>query len=301
MRNFYLLSVILLTFAPFRTQANIEVMASIKPLQLIANQITQGVTDTDVLLANTASPHDYALRPSDVRRLKSVDLFIWVGPVLEPFLTGVMHGATNSLQLDHVSQLDLITYDDKQAHQHDDGHHHQGNYDPHVWLGARQAEQIASVINDKLTVIDPANQALYQQNLVQFKQQLAVTTDRIKQQLQPVTQHGYYVFHDAYRYFENYFGLNNLGFFTVSPDRKPGAKTLVQIRTALRSDNVYCVFTEPQFTPALIQSVTRGSDVNIGQIDPLATDIKVEAGGYFVFLQQLADAYYHCLSAKTSA
>lgn len=79
---------------------SLTVMTSIKPLQLITQELTQGVTNTDVLLANNTSPHDYALKPSDVRKLKSVDLLIWVGPGLESFLEGSLENSKNALQLD---------------------------------------------------------------------------------------------------------------------------------------------------------------------------------------------------------
>ncbi|MGR5160230.1 metal ABC transporter solute-binding protein, Zn/Mn family, partial [Vibrio owensii] len=75
---------------------------------------------------------------------------------------------------------------------------------------------------------------------------------------------GYFVFHDAYVYFESRYNLNQLGHVTVSPDRKPGAKTLIHIRKTVGTGDVACVFSEPQFTPAVIESVRRGSDVNSG-------------------------------------
>lgn len=81
-------------------QRPLTVMTSIKPLQLITSELTNGVTKTEVLLSTNTSPHDYALKPSDVKKLKTVDLFVWVGPGLESFLEGVMQGSKNSLQLD---------------------------------------------------------------------------------------------------------------------------------------------------------------------------------------------------------
>ncbi|MBF4301955.1 metal ABC transporter solute-binding protein, Zn/Mn family, partial [Vibrio anguillarum] len=74
--------------------------------------------------------------------------------------------------------------------------------------------------------------------------------------------------------------------FTVSPDRKPGAKTLITIKNSIINNEAKCVFSEPQFTPAVIDTVTRGTKVKTGVLDPLGADIKVKSGSYFELLNQ---------------
>lgn len=269
------------------------IVTSIKPFQLIALEITQGVTEPESLLSSTASPHDYAMKPSDLRTLKGADLVIWFGPELEPFLEKVLEGGNNSLQLSK-SDIEFIEYEEVG---HDDHHgHDHGQVDPHIWLGPDLAEQIASEIADKLAEIDPVNAEIYQANLMQFNLNLEKSVNEIKRELKPYLNQGYYVFHDAYGYFESYFHLNKLGHFTLSPDRKPGAKTLIQIRSALKAGEAHCVFSEPQFKPTTVQSVIRGSDVFVGVLDPLAADIELATGGYFRFIGALANSYIECLS-----
>ncbi|MCL3027826.1 metal ABC transporter solute-binding protein, Zn/Mn family, partial [Pseudomonas aeruginosa] len=93
LRPFALLSACFALFllaSPAR--AEVSVLTSIKPLQLVAAAIQDGVGQPDVLLPPGASPHQYALRPSDVRRLREVQLFYWIGPDLENFLPKVLAG-----------------------------------------------------------------------------------------------------------------------------------------------------------------------------------------------------------------
>ena len=66
----------------------------------------------------------------------------------------------------------------------------------------------------------------------------------------------------------------------------------------MRSGEVACVFSEPQFTPAVVESVMRGSDVAKGVLDPLGSDIDVKVGSYFTFLNEMAGSFEQCLSAK---
>lgn len=270
-----------------------DIIASIKPIQLISYELTLGINEPDVLLAANTSPHDYALRPSDVRRINQADLIVWFGPDLEPFLDKILEGRDNVLTLSKIDGLPLREY---QGDHHDhDGHDH-GSHDPHFWMGVDTASQVAKAISAKLIEIDPSQQAAYQANLAQFEARLRQQHNEIAAQLSKVKDQGYYVFHDAYGYFEEDYGLNQLGFFTVSPERKPGAKTLIAIRQALSKKEAKCVFSEPQYTPAVVESVTRNTDVNQGVLDPIGADIVVEAGGYFNFMQQMADSFEQCLS-----
>lgn len=268
------------------------ILTSIKPIQLITLELTQGVNEPGVLLESNTSPHDYALKPSDVKRVRNADLVIWFGDDLEPFLTKILHDQSNVLTLSKIDGLALREF--AGDHHHHDGHDH-GSHDPHFWLGYQATLQVAQAISKQLQEIDSENAQQYQANLAKFESQLSDQQQAIKAQLAPVSDAGYYVFHDAYGYFEQDFPLNHLGYFTVSPERKPGAKTLISIRKALASQDAKCVFSEPQFTPAVVQSVVRGSDANTDVLDPIGSDVKVEQGGYFQLKQNLADSFSRCL------
>ncbi|ABU70338.1 zinc ABC transporter substrate-binding protein ZnuA [Vibrio campbellii] len=274
----------------------VTVLTSIKPIQMIATELTEGVTKPGVLLQNNASPHDYALRPSDVKKVAAADLVIWYGHDLESFLEKVVTDKGNTLTISEIPDLSLRKFGSEHAHDHD-GHHH-GTHDPHFWLGIETVQQVANAIAHKLAEIDPEHAATYAENLNKFEVQLKATDAEIKQQLTPVKEKGYFVFHDAYGYFEERYDLNQMGHFTVSPDRKPGAKTLIHIRKTLGTGDVACVFSEPQFTPAVIESVMRGSDVKTGILDPLGSEIEVKSGSYFEFLQGMSNSFSQCLSEK---
>ncbi|AYF15947.1 high-affinity zinc uptake system protein znuA [Vibrio parahaemolyticus] len=260
----------------------------------MVTELTEGVTTPEVLVQSNASPHDYSLRPSDVKKVASADLVIWYGHDLEPFLEKVVSNRSSTLTLSEIPNLALREFDSAHSHDHD-GHDH-GSHDPHFWLGIKPVKQVAQAVVNKLVEIDPANAKTYSNNLVKFEEQLAAKDKEIEQQLAPVKNQGYFVFHDAYGYFEERYQLNNLGHFTVTPDRKPGAKTLIQIRKTLGAGNVACVFSEPQFTPAVVESVMRGSNVAKGELDPLGSTIKVERGSYFNLLGNMADSFEQCLA-----
>ena len=313
MRIIALFTALLAVSLPVRA---IEVLTTIKPLGFIAAAITDGVSEPKVLLPTGASPHDFSLRPSDIRSINSADLVVWVGPELEGFMAKPLANHPHALALTQVEGMPLFNYatqdshdsHDHDAHDHDhaahehgdhdhdeghEGHHHEG-VDPHIWLGPTQAKVIAKAIASELGKLDPANQARYDANLVAFDAKVDAKDKVIAGQMKAVNQKGYFVFHEAYGYWERHYGMSSKGHFTVSPERRPGAKTLVDIRKALEEKQASCIYAEPQFSPAVIESVARNTGAKVLLLDEVGEQVPLGPDGYPQFMQQLADAFAQC-------
>jgi len=301
----------------FSLSARADVVASIKPVGFIAAAIADGVTPVDVLLPDGASEHDYALRPSDVKRIKNADLVVWVGPEMEAFLTrpAAALPAAKNLEiaaLPEVKSQLIRGAEDDDGHDHDHAnakeseiseqqdtsheHHHHGEFNMHLWMSPEIAKQSAVAIHGKLLELMPQSKAKLDANLQHFEAALADADKHIGAQLAPVRSKGYFVFHDAYSYFEKHYGLSPLGHFTVNPEIQPGAQRLHQIRTQLVEQKAVCVFAEPQFRPAVIDAVSRGTTVRKGTLDPLGMGISLTKDSYVTFLSQLSSQYASCLN-----
>jgi zinc transport system substrate-binding protein len=118
LRLFPALGLLLISFslsfaAQGQSQTPLRVLTSVKPLQLIAAAVQDGVGQPDVLLPPGASPHHYALRPSDVRNVREVELLYWIGPDLESFLPRVLAGRTKpSVSVQDLPQMSLRHFGD---------------------------------------------------------------------------------------------------------------------------------------------------------------------------------------------
>lgn len=88
----------------------------------------------------------------------------------------------------------------------------------------------------------PQSRAKLDANLKDFEAQLAATDKQVGNELAPLKGKGYFVFHDAYGYYEKHYGLTPLGHFTVNPEIQPGAQRLHEIRTQLVEQKATCVF-----------------------------------------------------------
>ncbi|WP_223114982.1 zinc ABC transporter substrate-binding protein ZnuA [Pseudomonas syringae] len=302
----------LLIVAP--AHAEVRVLTSIKPLQLIAAAVQDGVGKPEVLLPPGASPHNYALRPSDVRRVKEVDLLYWIGPDMETFLPRVIQGRTlpsvavqslpgmhlrhfgedNASHDDHAHDHDTDTDTDTDEHDHD---HRPGSLDSHLWLSTVNARVIAAKMAADLSTADPANAARYASNAEAFSKRLDTLDARIKDRVSAVTGKPYFVFHEAFDYFEEAYGLKHAGVFAIAAEIQPGAQHVAAMRERLKAAGKTCVFSEPPLRPRLAETLSAGLPVKLAELDGLGGYTPATAQGYEQVLQKLADDLAGCLSS----
>jgi zinc transport system substrate-binding protein len=280
----------------------VTVLTSIKPLQLIAAAVQDGVGTPDVLLPPGASPHHYALRPSDVRRLGDAQLFYWIGPDMENFLqqslknrskTTVAVETLPGLQLRHFA-ADSQSHGDESDHDHD---HQPGSLDAHLWLSTVNARVIALRMATDLSAADPANASHYQANAQAFVGRLDVLDARLKAQVAPIVGKPYFVFHEAFDYFEEAYGLKHAGVFTVAAEVQPGAQHVAAMRARLQEVGKTCVFSEPPMRPRLAETLTAGLPVKLAELDALGGFNDATPQGYEQLLSNLADGLVGCLTS----
>ncbi len=311
-----------------------SVVATIKPVHSLAAAVMDGVAEPVLLVRSGGSPHTYALRPSEARALESAEIVIWVGEALETFLERPLETLASDARIVTLSEADGLRllpvreggawdshdHDDHDEHaeagHHDDhdehaeaGHHddhddhaehaehdhaHEG-FDMHVWLDPRNAAAMARMIADALITADPANAPAYRANAARLQADLTVLEVEARERLAAVHDRPFVVFHDAYQYFEARFDVAAVGSITVSPDIQPGAARLRELRQTIESVDAHCVFSEPQFEPRLVETVTEGTDAKSGTLDPLGAALPAGPGQYFALMNAMTDSLIDCL------
>lgn len=280
-----------------------SVVVSIKPIHALVAGVMQGVAEPKLLVKGAGSPHNYSLRPSEARALANADLVIWIGPQLETFLEKPLDALGKNakhLKLLEVVEGPLLELREGGAweghyHEHEAEHHeheselHTGEVNPHIWLSPLLAKQIVSSTARMLSELDPNHQQLYAENSSRLKERLDKLHTELKNRLDPVKTVPYIVFHDAYHYFENEYGLNAVGSITVDAERAPGAKRIAEIRAKIKALQARCVFSEPQFESRLVQTVIEGTEARTAVLDPLGNNFSPGEDSYFMLLNNLAD------------
>jgi zinc transport system substrate-binding protein len=284
-------------------QAEVKVLTSIKPLQLIAAAVQDGVAIPEVLLPPGASPHNYALRPSDVRKVQSVDLLYWIGPDMEGFLPRVLNGRSlpsvavqdlPGLKLRHFDEDNHSHAEEADEHDHD---HRPGSLDAHLWLSPINARVIATKMAADLSAADPDNAVRYASNLKAFDERLDALDLRLKKRLAAVEGKPYFVFHEAFDYFEDAYGLKHAGVFSVAAEVQPGAQHVAAMRERLQEVGKTCVFSEPPLRPRLAETLVAGLPVKLAELDALGGYTPATAQGYEQVLEKLGNDLAGCLES----
>lgn len=199
---------------------------------------------------------------------------------------------------DHDEHHDEDGHDDHAEEDgHDDHHDHAHDHngaDPHAWLSPHNAATWVGEIAEHLSEVDPANAAIYEANAAAAAEELEALEGSLKQQLAPYADAKFIVFHDAYQYFEHETGLQATGALQVSDATPPSAARLAEIQAEIKEHSITCVFSEPQFSDALVKSVTNGQ-VSSTSLDPLGVGLDLGAGLYTVLLQNIADSIEGCV------
>ena len=318
-------------FVPTGAFAAPAVVASIVPVHALVAGVMEGVGAPFLLLRGAASPHAYALKPSEARAVAEAERLFWIGPPIESFLPRVVEGLApgTSVALAERAGLTLLpprdagpwqapvpddrehrehepehhddhAHDDREPEHHDDHAHHDHAHDDahdwHVWLDPTNAARMAAAIADELRAVDPANGPRYRANAAALAARLETLDRALRAALEPVRAVPYVVFHDAYRYFEARYGTNAVGAITVNPERPPSARRLAEVRARIIESGARCVFAEPQFPPRVVAAIVEGTEARRAVLDPLGADLEPGADAYFSLMRALADSLVHCLS-----
>ena len=301
--------------------AEIKVVASIKPIHSLVSYVMDGVGTPSILVDGSSSPHTFQLKPSHAQMLQDADIVFWIGEDLESFLETPLESiATNAkkITLMELDDIELLKFREKHIfekhaghddhgdehdeheeghdehedeHGHHDGHNH-GEFDIHFWLDPVIAKVIVKNVAEELSNIDVANKATYEANASKAINELDELIAETKLKINKNAT--YVVFHDAYQYFEERFGIEVLGALSVNPEILPGAKQLAEIREVIEHENVNCIFSEPQFNPSIAKTIAADTGVKAAVLDPLGAELDPGKDLYFDLIADMASSFSGC-------
>jgi zinc transport system substrate-binding protein len=272
-----------------------RVVASIKPLHSLVAGVMDGAGTPVLLVGGGASPHMHALRPSQARQLQRADLVFWIGEGLETFLVKPLSRLRNGRRVVALSGIPGVRLRAGAGHGHgvESGDLHK---DMHVWLDPSNAAAMADVISAALAEADPSRAAIYRANARAMRLRLETLDVGLKRMLWPVQSLAFITYHDAYGYLTDRYGLNALKPIAASPEHRPGVARLRHLPRLIDSQGARCVFIEPQYEPAIVRALVRGTDARIAVLDPLGADIPPGKEAYFILMERLADSLVGCLA-----
>ena len=324
-------SLLLIGTSPVR--AEIKVVTTIKPLHSLVANVMDGVGEPSLIIEGSTSPHSFTLKPSHAKLLEEADLIFWIGEGIETFMERPLESIVKNAEVVEFMEVESIEklkfreesifgehddhddhddhdeeghddhddhdeegHDDHDEEGHDDheGHegHNHGEFDAHIWLDPSNAKEMVHEIAHELGDLDPANKDKYEANAKTTILALDQLINDVSKDINKEAK--FVVFHDAYQYFEERFGLRAAGALTLNTDVLPGAKQIDEIQDVIKDKGINCIFSEPQFNPKIISTIAKDTNIKTGVFDPLGANINSDKDLYFKLISKLGEELKGC-------
>ncbi len=295
---------------------NVKAFVSILPQKYFLERVGGDRVRVSVLVGPGSSPHTYEPTPRQMTELAQADIFFRIGVPFEnvviPKIQALHKGLTvvdtrDGIELRKADEAHNHEAHEPKPHKHDsaktrakhnhkhsseaeDDHHHEaGELDPHIWLDPILVKRQAQTMCSALIKIDPAHEKTYRENLKKFESDLDEVNSLVAKALSGVKGKEIFVFHPAYGYFADRYGLKQRAVETGG--KEPGAKQLAALIDRATKAGVKVIFVQPQFDRKNATTIARAIGGAVVPLDPLAPD-------YLENLRDMARKVESALSAQ---
>ena len=273
----------------------LQVMTTFLPITQFTKAVAGDRAMVTQLLPTQVGPHDYQAKPEDVQRLTQADVLVKNGLEMEEFLGDLLANAANpnlkvvdssqgvatiaNQDTDEHNQAKGDDHDHDHDHNHDNhdhdksseaGHHHHGQYNPHIWLDPKRAIEQVENIRDGLIAADPEGEAEYSANAAAYISQLQALDTDITAALQPYQGKTFVAFHDFAPYFAQSYGLKAV-FLVDIPEGNPTPADVKRVTDEVKASNLKTILTEPQAGKSSFSALAKDLGVQISTFDPMET------------------------------
>lgn len=238
------------------TDSRIAVMTSISTFNSFVDAVGGDHVRVQSLVPIGASPEDYQPTPQDEAALAQAAIFVENGAGLERWLSKTIKNIGSS-------KVKIVVGTDGLPVK-------MGN--PHLWMDPQFAKHYVGAIADALVQIDPANAADYRRNASAYDAKLDALTKKLATRINTIPQdrRAMIVFHSAWQYYNDRFGIETLGFIEANPGQEPNPQQIAHLIDVAKSRDLRAIFSEPEYSPKLAQQIAGNASIKI--VDDLYDD-----------------------------
>lgn len=266
------------------TSDKIKTGSTIFPIHAIVNEVGGENIDSVLILPPGSSPHTYEATPNQVKEIQNTDIFFRVGGEVDQWISNISNTVPEAQTVSLNEFIELKLFGLQATNGHDDEHengnidnehedeyheHDDGRYDPHTWLDPDRAGKMAEIVAQELGGIDEGNQNYYQDNAQAFINNLKAKDENWQNKLAELDNKNIIVFHDAWGYFSQHFGLNIVASFEPFPGKSPTSQYIAELEEEIKKNNVSTIFVEPQLSQESVNALASDLDIQVAVLDPI--------------------------------
>ena len=241
-----ILSLFILVRMCFAGPKSVSVVTSIFPLYEFSRATAGPSADVYLLVPPGAEPHLWEPKPSDIKRIREADLFVFMGHAMEPWVSDILRslGGGGPMVLEASRGIDSPAENSAM--------------DPHLWLDFSMSARMVGRIESALVTLDPASGAVYRKNAAGYREELRKMDGLFRTGLSGCSKKTF-VFggHSAFGYLARRYGLKQIPVYGISPDAEPSPRHIVQIIKIVRKNHLKVMYFEDLVNPRLAQVIAR--------------------------------------------
>lgn len=250
----------------------LRVVAGVLPVRYLAEQIGGTQVRADLMVPPGREPHTYEPTPQQIAVLSRAQIYVAVGmPFEEALLPKITASVPTLTVVDLRKGVPLRPIDGGSRITFGPGSATDAALDPHIWLGPHELAIEAATLRDAFTAARPASRALFDSNFRSFIERLNAVDRRIAEMLRPLDGRSILVFHPAFGYFTDTYGIRQLSI--EQNGREPGPRALLDVINRARAAGVHSVFVEPEFAETTAKRIAEALKVQVVTINPLEPDV----------------------------
>lgn len=282
---YFLLLLFFLPIPGLAASLPMDIVVSIPPQKWLAEQVGGELIRTHVLVDRGQDPHTFTLSPAQLTTLGRAKLYCSLGLEFEDrLLDKIKENMVGLTQVDlsaSIRKRRMTT-----SHEHHNGSH--DGLDPHIWLSPEKLQEMAVRMAAALAAQDPENREGYEGKLQKTLADLDTLDREIREKLAPHRGSSFYVFHPAFGYFADAYGLTQEAIEVEG--KSPTPRQLSRLIAKARAEGVKVLFVQPQFDPRSVAAIAAAIDGEVIPLDSLAENV---ADNLRTMAEKIASAFAH--------
>ncbi len=256
-----------------KTATKPKIAVSILPHAYFVRRIGGELISTLVLVGPGQDPHSYEPSPRQMEELSSAKAWLLSGTDFEIAFKPKIASIFPALTM--VDGTDGVEFRSMEAHGHEGEEHEEGEVhgmeiDRHTWLGRKPAKIFADHVFKTLSAVAPENTAIFEANHQSLIADIDREFDALIPILSPLKGKPVFVFHPAFGYFLDEFGIVQEAVETGG--KEPTAKALAALIEEAKADDAKVIFVQSQFPVNAAKTVANAVGATVAPLDPLAED-----------------------------
>lgn len=237
----------------------LRAFVSILPQADFVARVGGAFVDVEVLVGPGKSPATYEPTSKQMARLERARVYFRIGTPFEKGFLGKLTKRQPSLPVVDLRKGVTLRYFQKGEGREVP--------DPHIWLDPKRVKVQASTICDALCRLEPQTCSRFRDNLDAFHDDLDRLDRKIADLLNPLKGRTFYVFHPAFGYFGESYGLKQVA--VEMEGKSPSARQLSNLIEQAKTDGVKVLFVQPQYSRREARTVAEAIGGAVVPINPL--------------------------------